>query len=407
MKRVLIITVLNLMIFSNIVNANQIHFIDLDKHWAKESILELAEKSIVSGYTDNTFKPENRITTMEFLKMLIEAGEYKLIRKGNSVYPDFYYETAISKGLITSKTDVYKNITRYEMMNIMSKFIDLNEVKESKNKFKDLKDENKSIVLKFVNLKVINGYEDKTFRGENEVTRAEAVTVLAKALKVKNKITVSNVNIKEEKELSNYLCEEKSLLKPLYEIKENEILIYDSGRYAKLDGYSILNQNIQINNIIKIIEKMVNHNAYVAVLYIPSKYTINELKICYGKDEEKTLCGQYDFSFIYYENDTYKLATKSLNDIFSNNCYMRIDIIDIYDGDKTNDFKKEKLLNALKIEFGNDANKILNFMLNESRKYENNLEREVEKSKKRTFKEHIVNYYQKENGIPQFYIERK
>ena len=27
-------------------------------------------------------------------------------------------------------------------------------------------------------------------------------------------------NIKEEKELSNYLCEEKSLLKPLYEIKE-------------------------------------------------------------------------------------------------------------------------------------------------------------------------------------------
>ena len=33
--------------------------------------------------------------------------------------------------------------------------------------------------------------------------------------------------------------------------------------------------------------------------------------------------------------------------------------------------------------------------------------KEKEKAKKRSFGSYIVNYYQKENGISQFYIERK
>ncbi len=408
MKKFIIITFFNLIFISNVVNAVDSLFVDINNHWAEENILELAEKGIVSGYLDNTFKPENQITIMEFLKVLVEAGEYKLIRKGNCIYPDFYYETAISKGLISKDTDVKKNMTRYEMVEIISKFVDISNVKESKNKFKDLSEGNKSIVLKLVNLKVINGYKDKTFRGENDVTRAEAVTVITKVLEAREKI-ISNTkyDVRVENNLSNYLSDDKSLIKPFYEIKDDKILIYDLGRYAQLEGYAINSEVIQTDNIKQIIEKFINPNAYVAVLYIPSKYTINELKICYGKDEEKTLCGQYDFAFTYYENDTYQLATKSLNDVFSDNCYMRIDVIDLYDNDEINEFKKDKLLAALKIEFGNNASRILNFMLNESKSYENNIEREKEKLKKRSFGNYIVNYYQKENGIPQFYIERK
>lgn len=408
MKKFLIITFLNLIFVSNVINAANSSFVDLDNHWAKENIVEMAEKGIISGYADNTFKPENQITIMEFLKILVEAGEYKLIRKGNCIYPDFYYETAKSKGLVSTEMDINKNMTRYEMVNIISKFIDLSNLKESKNKFKDLNDESKSIVLKLVNLKVVNGYKDKTFRGENDVTRAEAVTIIKNVLSIREKI-ISNTkyDFRIEKDLSNYLSNSESLVKPFYEIKDDKILIYDLGRYAQLEGYVINNEAIQTDNIEKIIEKLINPNAYVAVLYVPSKYTISELKICYGKDEEKALCGQYDFAFTYYENDTYKLATKSLNDIFSDDCYMRIDLIDLYDNDEINDFKKEKLLTALKIEFGNDANRILNFILNESKSYESNLDREKENAKKRSFGNYIVNYYQKENSIPQFYIERK
>ena len=408
MKKFFIITFLYLIFVFNVVKAAELLFTDIEKHWAEENIIELAEKGIISGYLDNTFKPENQITIMEFLKLLVEAGEHKLIRKGNCIYPDFYYETAISEGLVSRKIDVNKNMTRYEMIEIISKFLDVSDVKESTNKFKDLNEENKSIILKLVNLKVINGYKDKTFRGENYVTRAEAITVITNVLNVKDKmISNTKYDVKKEKDLSNYLNENKSLIKPFYEFKDDQLLIHDCGRYANLVGYAVSDEFIKIDKVQNVIEKLVNPNAYVAVLYIPSQYTINELKICYGKDEEKSLCGQYDFAFTYYENSTYRLATKSLNNIFSDNCYMRIDLIDVYDGDVINEFKKEKLLAALKIEFGSNANRILNFMINEGKSYESNLNREKEKAKKRSFGDYIVNYYQKENGIPQFYIERK
>ena len=62
--------------------------------------------------------------------------------------------------------------------------------------------------------------------------------------------------------------------------------------------------------------------------------------------------------------------------------------------------KKERLLAALKIEFDNNANRVLNFMMSEKRDYE-------EQSEKRVIGNFVVNYYQKADGIQQFYIERK
>ena len=294
MKKKFFMMVMCAICVGNLSFASDMLLTDIDNHWAKESIIELLDKEIVSGYQDKTFKPENEITIMEFLKMLVEAGEYKLIRKGNSIYPDFYYETALDKGLISTDVYVGKVMTRNEMVNIISKFVDLSEVKESKTKFKDLDENNKSIVLKLNELKVISGYKDKTFRGNNLVTRAEAVTVISKVLKQKDKIKI--VIQYDSPELSNYFENDSSLIKPTYEIREENILIYDIGRYAKLDGYAISDEKIIVKNVIKVIQSLITDSGYVAVLYVPSKYTINELKITYGTDEEKALCGQYDFT---------------------------------------------------------------------------------------------------------------
>lgn len=49
------------------------NFTDLDNHWAKESINYLAEKGIISGYRDGTFKPDAPLTRAEFATMLIKA----------------------------------------------------------------------------------------------------------------------------------------------------------------------------------------------------------------------------------------------------------------------------------------------------------------------------------------------
>ncbi|MEK8129059.1 WG repeat-containing protein [Paenibacillus filicis] len=48
-------------------------FTDLADHWAKLSILWAVDKKIVSGYPDRTFRPNQRVTEPEFLKMLLGA----------------------------------------------------------------------------------------------------------------------------------------------------------------------------------------------------------------------------------------------------------------------------------------------------------------------------------------------
>lgn len=62
--------------FSNTVPKNNAGgFSDMSEHWAKENVDMLYKKGIVNGYTDGSFKPENRVTRAEFAKMLEKAFE--------------------------------------------------------------------------------------------------------------------------------------------------------------------------------------------------------------------------------------------------------------------------------------------------------------------------------------------
>lgn len=48
-------------------------FSDLQNHWARESIVQLAEQKIVSGYPDGRFRPDATITRAEFAAVLNKA----------------------------------------------------------------------------------------------------------------------------------------------------------------------------------------------------------------------------------------------------------------------------------------------------------------------------------------------
>ena len=43
---------------------------DIENHWAKKEIGILAEKGVLEGYSDGTFRPENHITKVEFYKTI-------------------------------------------------------------------------------------------------------------------------------------------------------------------------------------------------------------------------------------------------------------------------------------------------------------------------------------------------
>lgn len=53
-------------------------------HWAKEHIITAAERNIVKGYEDGTFRPDGKITRSEFAVILGRALNVNLDQSGLS-----------------------------------------------------------------------------------------------------------------------------------------------------------------------------------------------------------------------------------------------------------------------------------------------------------------------------------
>ena len=119
MKRKYVIAIIICTLFSKTVFAGDTRLIDVENHWAKETIVKAVQNNVINGYGDNTFRPDNNVTIAEFLKMIISVKNYKLERVGNSVWPDFYIETAKKNKLITNEYSDYNALlTRYDAVKI-------------------------------------------------------------------------------------------------------------------------------------------------------------------------------------------------------------------------------------------------------------------------------------------------
>lgn len=107
---------------------------DVKNSWAKGDIQQLVDRGVVNGYPDNTFRPE-------------------------------------------------RNITRAEFAKLMSKAFQIDPV-DSAPPFADLKGHwARRYIAALVDAKIIEGYEDGTFRPGRSVSRAEMLSMVTRALK--------------------------------------------------------------------------------------------------------------------------------------------------------------------------------------------------------------------------------
>ncbi|MBQ3123915.1 MAG: S-layer homology domain-containing protein [Clostridia bacterium] len=105
-KRIIAISAVVMMLFSQSVSA--VNFTDITNHWAKASILTLAEKGVVNGVTDTQFMPDGEVTRAQYLKMIMEATGVKTapVREGECLDVDgddwygVYLQGALDCGLI-------------------------------------------------------------------------------------------------------------------------------------------------------------------------------------------------------------------------------------------------------------------------------------------------------------------
>lgn len=162
-----------------------------------EKITYVLEQGYMAGYDGNVFKPNDNISIAEAAVMFAqlvdeEAGEIK----NPAVKTKHWYTDAVNKMVALSyikvkdgeELDPNRAITRAEYAYIVAK---LRNYPASETNLSDIgKDywaraEISSLVAKGV----INGYKDKTFKPENTITRAEAVTIVSRAFPTKADIS--------------------------------------------------------------------------------------------------------------------------------------------------------------------------------------------------------------------------
>jgi len=174
-----------------------VYFSDLESvPWAKESIEALAAKGIVNGPGDGTFRPDNKVTRAEFIKMLITA--FDLVDKNaQSTFSDvkagmWYYEAIASAerlGIVKGKGDgsfgVNEHISRQDMAVMvyrMSLILGMNlRAGSSEVQFAD-KSDISAYALEAVAAMhengIIKGVGDNRFAPKSNATRAEAAVII-------------------------------------------------------------------------------------------------------------------------------------------------------------------------------------------------------------------------------------
>jgi hypothetical protein len=205
MKRLIHLLLAAVMVFALVPMASAASkgFSDVPRsHWAYKEIMEMAERGIINGYNDGTFRPNNRVTRAEFAKIMIAAADVKIDKKSvKQTFEDVpkshwaYYYVEYAKPYLTG----YKSGNRYtykpnepavreDIAVAMVRLLGYdNTVKADLSqlrKFRDADDVSKNL-RSYVAISIQTGLmkgSNNYFRPQDSITRAEAASLLYRAL---------------------------------------------------------------------------------------------------------------------------------------------------------------------------------------------------------------------------------
>lgn len=168
--------------------------VDINKHWAKDTIQTAVNEGLIKGYSDGTFKPDNTITRAEFFT-LINRG-YHFTQKKPIAYKDVmndaWYidelEKAYAAGYIgdekSEEIEANRPITREETAVIIAKIEKLYAASLDQvfNDEDQLGFSNKNAVIAINEAGIMTGYPDGSFKPKGSITRAEAIVTLGRSI---------------------------------------------------------------------------------------------------------------------------------------------------------------------------------------------------------------------------------
>lgn len=217
---------------------------DIKGHWAEVEITYFLDKGHASGYEDGTFKPDNNITRAEFIKLVNKVFNFTGTANVpfSDVSSDEWFAQEIAHAVAQGYLEGYgdgrvgpnDSITRQEVSVILSRILklDLKDMEEL-NKFKDsgeMPKWSKGHINAIAVNGMVDGYPDGYFKHEKNITRAEAVVLLYRALKFSG----ANLGLTAIKSLVG----DNGKIEVLFDKNVSELTKDDFTVTSKLDGKS-------------------------------------------------------------------------------------------------------------------------------------------------------------------------
>ncbi len=167
------------------------------------SVIVTKDAKYVAGYEDGTFLPQNNMTRAEAITLLTrvvtDENNIKLVKASYDdvasgawyePYIGFFQKLGFLNNITTNNGAAIapaQNITRSEFAELLYRVADLSPNSSASMKLKSFSDVPSehpySAAINYaVSAGVVNGYEDGTFKPENNITRAEVVTMVNRFL---------------------------------------------------------------------------------------------------------------------------------------------------------------------------------------------------------------------------------
>ncbi|MNB93007.1 Cellulosome-anchoring protein precursor [compost metagenome] len=173
-----------------------ISFSDIAQHWSRNEIVLAVKLRIINGYQNGTFRPDASVTRAEFAAMVcrafgLEAGQGSAsFRDTTTNWASDYIRTLAAKGIINGYSDgsfrPNAAISRAEIVTILARVLDLGQLATGNSaSFTDVGNDHwaKNVIGEAYKAQLIQGVTPSAFKPDNQATRAEAITVLLRALK--------------------------------------------------------------------------------------------------------------------------------------------------------------------------------------------------------------------------------
>jgi antitoxin component of MazEF toxin-antitoxin module len=303
-------------------NSVKLKFPDVKStYWGARHISKLALEGIIEGYEDGNYRAENSVSQQEVIVMAIRMmgleDEVKAL-KGTTVFPDYlkvddffngYIAVALNKGLIkldeekllpnTSKTKWgARNATREWVAKITIRAIGQQATADglasAPTSFTDNSDiaySNLGYINAAVSLKIVDGFEDGSFKPGGAVTRAQMATFLSRSQKnlaslparvVKgylNSLSSGSISIMDNNgDISNYTLSSDTVF---YGNKNDEYIVPSSIQQS----YEV--SLIQVNGtayFVEVLKDELQMDVQTGTLF---KVNLNDLTLTYYSDEVK------------------------------------------------------------------------------------------------------------------------